>query len=363
MAVTRPCYSSREDVKRSLDYAETARAGAQVDRALEAAADSIEGLMHRRFYPWSGVRYFDWPADSRSWRLWLDQHDLISASAVVSGGVTLSVGDYLLRPYDGPPYTHVEINLAGSASFGGGDTHQRAIAITGVWGYGADEAAAGALAEALDASETAVDVADSSLIGVGHLLRVDDERMLVTDATMLDTGVDIDAGDSLTQQASDTAITLTSTTGAPVAGEVILIDAERMLVIDRAGVILVVKRAYDGTVLAAHAAGASIYAPRTLTVVRGAVGTMAAAHSNGAAVTRHAPPGLIRDLAVAEAESQLLLETSGYARRGSSVVDNSRNTISTSNIRSNRNEIGIGLEGIRERAYIAFGRKARIRAV
>lgn len=368
MPVSRPCYASRADVQRALDYAETSRAAAQVDRAIEAASDSIDGgthriggLLHRRFYPVTATRYFDWPADSRAHRLWLDQHELISATSLVTGGVTVDSGDYFLRPYDGPPYTHVEINLASSASFGGGDTHQRAVAIGGVWGFGADETAAGALVEALDTSETGVDVTDSSKISVGHLVRVDTERMLVTDVAMLDTGVNT-AG-ALAQQTSGTAVTLSTTTNAPQPGEVILVDAERMLVTALAGLVLVVKRAYDGTVLAAHASGADIYAPRTLTVVRGAVGTTAAVHDTAAAVARHTPPALVRDLSVAEAEAQLLQETSGYARRAASVVDNSRNTISTSNIRSNRNEIGVGLDGLRERAYTAYGRKVRIRAV
>ncbi|HEY1380908.1 MAG TPA: hypothetical protein VGF55_29175, partial [Gemmataceae bacterium] len=121
MSITRPCYCSREAIKRALDIKETARADWQIDRAIETASDQIDGgadganrgagLLRRRFYPEDDTRYFDWPdgQGTRPWRVWLNQHDLISATQIVSGGVTLS--DYFLRPDDGPPFTHIEVDL------------------------------------------------------------------------------------------------------------------------------------------------------------------------------------------------------------------------------------------------------------
>jgi uncharacterized Zn-binding protein involved in type VI secretion len=353
MSTTQPWSCTREDVKRALDVAETARNNAQVDRAIESASRNVEGLCHRVFYPLVATRYFDWPNQqyARSWRLWLDQHDLISVTSLVSGGVTIPTGDYYLEPVnDGPPYRSVEINLGSQSAFSAGDTHQRSIVITGLWGHSADTAPAGTLAEALDASETGVDVGDSSLIGVGQIIAVGSERMIVTGKSMADTGVNIDAGDSLAASAADVSITASTTTGIPAVDETILVGSERMLVVDVAGSTLTVKRAWDGSVLAAHAGGADIYAPRTLTVERGALGTTAASHGNGAAITKHVVPGLARDLAVAYALNQVLQEGSGYARVAGS-GDNQKEFT------------GRGVAAIEDDCYARYGRKARSRAV
>lgn len=371
MAISRPCYATREAVKRALDYKQTARSDGQVDRAIEAASDGIDGgthriggLLKRRFYPEQRTMTFDWPGTqyAQPWRLWLDQHEVISVTTLTAAGVAITAGDYFLRPDDGPPFNRVEINIGTNAAFNAGNTRQRAIAITGLFGFCSDTATAGALAEALDDSETGVDVADSAAVGVGDVLLVDSERMLVTDKAMLDTGVNIDAADSLTASNADVSITMSTTTSAPAVDEVILIDSERMLVVDVAGSVLTVKRAWDGSVLAAHSANADIYAPRTLTVTRGALGSTAATHSSSTAVSRYVVPGLVRDLAVAEAIDQLLQETSGYARAGA-VQDNTHSGISVSNIRSSKDQIGLGIDAIRARAYTAYGRKARVRAV
>ena len=355
MAISTPCYCTREDVKAALDSKETARNNAQVDRALEAAVRSIDGLTHRRFWPWSGTRYLDWPnfQYARPWRLWLDSNEVISVSALVSGGTTIAAADYFLRRSDGldePPYTHIEIDLASSAAFSVGTTHQRSAAITGVFGHSADEAAAGTTVEVLDISETGIDVSDSALIGIGDLIKVDSERMLVTGKSMLDTAVNIDAGDSLLASAADVAITMSTTTGAPVEGEIILIGSERMLVVDVASTVLTVKRAWDGTVLATHAGSADIFAPRTLTVVRASAGTTAATHSTSAAITKHVVPPLVRDLAIAEAMNTLLQEGSGYAREVGSGE-------------GAREMSGKGLRDLREQVRTAYGRNARTMAI
>lgn len=349
---------------RALDYKETSRSHGQVDRALEAASDDVEGLTHRRFYPQTTTRFFDWPDlnRSRSWRLWLGANELISVTALSSGGVTIPPSAYFPRRSDNleePPYTHIEISLDSSAVFGGGVTTQRDITVTGVFGYTAAERTAGTLAAGLNSTQTTVDVSDSAAIGVGHLIRVEAERMLVVDKVMLDTGQNL-AGD-LTASAAGTTVPVANGTAYGV-DETILIDAERMLIIDVAGNNLVVKRQWDGSTLAAHTTGADIYAPRRLVVERAAQGTVAASHGDGTAIGRHTPPSLIRDLCVAEALDQMLQEPAGYARAGA-VQDNSHNSISVSNIRSSKYQLGIGIDGLRDRAYAAFGRKARIGAV
>lgn len=347
-------YATWEDVKSALDAKETARNNAQIDRALESGSRAVESLLHRRFYPEIATRHFSWPNPqqrSRAWRLWLDADELISVSSLTAGGTTITSGQYFLEPANaGPPYTHIELDLADGATFGGGSTHQRNIAITGVFGYSATEDTAGALAEALDDNETGVDVngAAAVAIGVGSIIKVDSERMIVTGRGWLTTGQTVQTS-ALTALANNVTVNVTDGT-AVTTGEVILIDSEKMLVVDIAGNALTVKRAWDGSILAAHNTGVTIYGSRTLTVTRGALGTTAASHSTSTAITKHIVPGLVRDLCIAEAIVRLQQEEAAYARTVGS----------GDNIRESS---GRGLKDIRDAAYAAYGRKARMRAV
>lgn len=347
--MARPWNCTREDVKRALDVAETARSNGQIDRAIEAASRTIEGRLHRRFYPELRTMTWDWPNPqrARSWRLWLDANELISVSSVVSGGVTIPASDYLLYPTDGPPYNRIEINLSSSSAWSSGTTHQQAIAITGLYGYRADEVPAGTLAAAISTTTaTTVNVSDAAAIGVGDIIKVDSERMIVTGRSMLTTGQTLQT--PLTT--SNANVTVAVTNGSAFAvDEVILLDSERMLVADIGGNNLTVRRAWDGSVLAAHT-GSTIYAPRTLTVERGALGTTAATHSSGAAVARHVPPGPVSALCVGLALAQVLQEQSGYARTAGSGE-------------AQREVVGRGLKALWDDAYTACGRQARIRGV
>lgn len=348
-----PWYTTRERVKRALDVKETARNNALVDDAIDAASRGIEELLHRRFYPEIATRFFDWPNQeySPTWRLWLDGPELISVSELVSGGTVVTADEYDLRRGDDlvePPYNRVEINLGTEGFFDVGDTHQKSIEITGVWGFRVDETPAGALAEDLDASETAVDVtaACSALVGVGSLLRVGDERMQVTGRSAVDTGA---VCSDLT--ASNASVSITGVTAGKVAvDETILVDSERMLVVDVAGTTVTVKRAHDGSVLAAHTGSPAIYAYQTLTVERGVLGTVAATHSTAGLLYRFDPPRLIGQWCIAEALNDLLQQSAGYAR--------------TSGEGDNERELSArGLKDLRDRAVTAYGRQLRIGSV
>ena len=343
-------YATREDVKRALDSAETARNNAQVDRALDASTGAIEGQMHRAFYPWTGTKYFDWPSDQRAfpWRLWFDRHGLISATTVVTGGVTVPSSAYYLEPNrSGPPYTRIELRLDSQYAFSVGATYQRSIAITGVWGYDLNEDPAGVLAAAVtDTTGTSINVTDSSLVGVGQILRIDTERLTVTAKSLLTTAQTVQA--PMTALASNDQLAVSDGTKFAV-GELLTVDTERMLVVDIAGNNLTVKRAFDGSTLAAHT-GSTIYAPRTLTVVRGDLGTTAATHSNAAAVVKHRVPPLIRNLAIAEALLSMQAETTGYLRTMIRGDTGGRPILSH-------------IDDLRDQAYQRHGRKVRHRGV
>ncbi|MFI2632627.1 hypothetical protein ACH5A2_19845 [Streptomyces collinus] len=352
-----PVYATREDVMRALDVKPTARSARQIDRALQSASRAIDDdLCHRRFYPEFATRSFDWPGSQYrpSWRLWLDDRELISLTSITSGGTAISPDDVVLYPLSGPPYNRVETSLGSSAAWGGGDTHQGDITITGLFGYRLDETTVGALAAAVAttaATTITVDGAASAELGVGSVLRVDTERMLVTNRTMADTGQNL--GADLTAQKNSVTVAVTDGTAYAV-DEVLLIDSERMLIVDIAGNNLTVERNWDGTVLAAHTAGADVYAPRVLTVTRGALGTTAATHADAAAVVRWDPPGLVVDLAIAEAMNRLTNEQAGYVRtkRSGGGLSSNDQTLAARD-----------LPALREQVYNAHGRKARHRGV
>lgn len=347
-----PVYATREDVMGAFDVKETARTRRYVDQALDSASRSVEGLCHRRFYPVIDTRYFNWP-DSQygtSWRLWLDDSELVSVNSLSSGGTTIASSDYILEPNrSGPPYTRLEILLSSSAAFGGGSTHQRDITIDGVWaGAPLDETALGSITAAVStttATTINVDGGTSAEVGVGSILRVDSERMLVTGRAQLSTG----QTGTLTNSKADVSLTVAS--GAAFAlDEVLLLDSERMRVDDIAGNTLTVERAYDGTVLAAHTT-ATIYAPRTLTVTRGALGTTADTHTSGSTVYRWNPPGLVKQLTKAEAITQLTQERAGWFIKAST-SGNSAGKVSAD-----------ALQTLRDQTYDKHGRKARLRGV
>lgn len=344
-------YTTREAVKRSLDAKETARNDVLVDRAIEAASRAVDGLLRRTLAPTLATRYFDWPNEqyARPWRLWITRADLISVTSITTDGTAISASDYFLEPnISGPPYDRVEVDLASTASFVGGDTHQRSIAITGLWGYSNDETSVGTVAEALDASETAVDVdgPTAAQVGVGSVVRVDSERMLVTGRGTLTTGQTLQA--DLTAQ--NNAVSVSVTTGSAFAvGETILLDSERMLIVDIAGNTLTVKRGWDGSVVATHS-GSTIYAYRTLTVIRGALGTTAATHLISAPLYLWNVPGPVAELALAEAINNLEQAKSAYSR--------------TAGSGESEKEIAVnGLEALRKATFRSHGLKVRMGAV
>lgn len=345
-------YASVEQLAAATDTKFTARMDSQLKNALESGANALEAQLHRRFAPWVGTRYFDWPARdySPSWKLALGRNEIVSVTSLVAVGTTIAATDYFLRRYDDldePPYGRIEIDLSSSAAFAAGDTPQRALAITGVWDWPANDVPAGTItADVTTTTATSISVSNSAAVGVGNTLRIDSERVIVTGKTMVDTAQNASA---LTAANNDVAIT-GITAGTIAVGEVLLVDSERMLVVDVAGTTVTVKRAHDGTVLAAHLLNADIYAPRTVTVTRGALGTTAATHTSAAVVYRHDAPALIQELNIAEALNTMGQRQSAYARE----VGSGENT---------REASGRGLKAIREDAYTAFGRKARKAAV
>lgn len=312
-------YTTREEVQDAFDVREAAHRSAQIDSAIASSSDDVDGWLNRHKHglaPVDATRYFPWPARnfSQPWRLWLDENELISLTSLTAGGVVIPPADYFLEPVNsGPPFTNIEIDLSSNASFTNSGTAQRAIEAVGLWGIGDDRKPAGALAAAVvSTSATAVDVTDSTLVGVGSMLIVDSERMLVTGKSALTTGQAL--GSDMIASKSDQTVDVADGTQLRV-GELLLIDNERMRIVDITGNNATVIRAYDGSTLAAHTLGATVYAYRRLTVERGARGSTAATHLIGASATTWYVPDLVRDLTRAATITRLEQEWSAYGAR------------------------------------------------
>lgn len=343
-------YCTREEVKEALDFTETAPRNSKLDRACAAGARAAEAITNRTFYPQIDTRYFDWPnyQYARSWKLWLDANEVVSVSSLVAGGDTIQATDYFLEPNTyGPPYSRVEIDLGSSASFNTANgTQQRSIAISGVFGYTDEVENTSTLAASGSSADTVLTVANATDIGVGSVLKINDEWVIVSEKYFADTTQNLQT--PLTVAKNDVAVSVTDGTQfAP--GDVLLLDSEKVKVVDIAGNTLTVVRAWDGSILAAHT-GSDIYAYTALKVKRGQLGSVAASHVNGSVVAVLVVPDLIRQLAIAEAVNSLMQESSGYAR-------------SEAQESNNPNDIGRGLRGLRDLVRRRYARKARIRGV
>jgi hypothetical protein len=308
-------YTSREATKAAVRI-DGAQINALVDAKVEAASEDIERLLGRRFIPYTATKQYRWPStrNRNAYCLELDE-DLIAVTALTKAtddATAIAAADYFLEPVNtGPPYDRIEIDLSSSEYFTWEDTPQRAVRVTGRWGYGEDTKAAGVLENAItDAAATTLDVLDASKVNVGDTLKIDSEQLFVSERSTFDTTADLN--DTLTAGVNDVTVTVTDGTKVK-QGEVILIDSEKMLVESITGNNLTVQRAYDKSVLAAHSgAGVNVYAYRTLTVVRGINGTTAATHLDAAAITKFAPPADIVELCTAEAVAKLQQDRSGW---------------------------------------------------
>lgn len=318
-------------------------------RALETASADVDSCVSRTegsFRPHYATYYFPWPPHQTSATdtLWLDALGLISVQSITTNGSALTAGQYILEPTRyGPPFNRVR--LAPSAAFSSADDNDRSIVITGLWGYTDVRELVGPLPLGINATTAVISLNDGSLVGIGDHLIIDDERLIVTGKTA------VTYGNSLTPLTSSAAANVVAVAVGTDwhSGEIIMIDSETMIIVNVLGDNLVVKRAYQGSTLAAHDDNAPIYSERTLTVTRGAQGSIAAPHLASASIYRHVVPFDVSELAVASAMTTLLSGFSGYTR------EYGPEGVST--------KLGSGIEQLRQRVIDNHGRKARSRVV
>jgi len=337
-------YCTREQVQATLDQADSVRLNRRIDDACRAASRDVEGELHRRFYPIAGARYVP-PRQISGGVIWLNHIDLevcSLTSLTVDGSPLVVDTDYYLSP-DVAPFTAVRRPVGSAAAW---PVTERGVLLTSRdFGGSNTTAPAGALAAAISTtSVTTMTVTDSSAVGVGDLVTVDLERVIVREKELVTTTATLTGN-----VAADTAVTtIPASSGALVkVGEMILIGAERMFVEQIAGNNLIVERAMQGSTLAAHATSDVVYAPRLCTIVRGAAGTTAATHLSAAALARNAPPSLVSEAALAGALNYLEQGKAGYAR-----------TVGSGD--ATRQASGAGVAAVLARAYAAYGRQGRI---
>jgi hypothetical protein len=364
MAISLPCYTTREKVKKATDIKASAFIDDLVDSSVSSASRNVERFCHRIFYPSYGTRVFDWPDRSifSSYKLWLDDNELISVTNLISGGSTIDNSLFFLEPANsGPPFDMLQLNIglaSSSAAFLTGPSYQHSIAITGKWGYRDESTPGGSLLGTLSSSGTSITINNSNLIGVGDLISINDERLIVMDRFSSSIGDTLQT--PLTPSVANDLVAVSNGTNFN-KGEIITLDSERMLIVAINGNGLTVKRSYDGSTLAAHS-GSTIYSDRGLTVIRGAVGSVAATHNVNALVTKYEPPAPIEELATAYAISTLLNKQSGY------VSSSTRSSKSTGNSSKGSNPTGAGaagggIAGLEDQVRSNYRRKGRIFAV
>lgn len=301
--------ASVEDVRAAVDAAESTQVDALIARHLSAASDAARALCAREFTPWFGTRHFGWPHDQMgtSWRLWLDADELAAQpDAIVASGETIT--DYFCEPANsGPPYNRVELDLSTAATWAGGLTPQRAIAITGAFGFSVGTEALALLASTIDEDATTLTLTTTPQ--VGNLLVLGSEYVEVTALEWIGAASTTEA---LPDDSSVQALALDDTIGAR-PGELLLVGVELLRVRDTAGSTVIVERAAGGSTLTAHDLGAEVYARRLATVERGACGTSPTGHAATSPVRRHVVPEAVRSYVIAETLWRLQRDASSWA--------------------------------------------------
>lgn len=364
--INQACYCTREQVRRALDVKLAAFNTGQVDRAICAGTDAVEQLTQRKFYLLDTTRKWDWPNFQYSypWRLWLDNYELAAPPTMVTTGSLLPIpvvipsSAIICHPVnEGPPFTRIELRRDMNSAFGYNTTPQLDIAITGTYGYWMRTRAAGTLASSAGTGDLTILVSDGISVGVGDVAIIDSERMIVTDSQFVDTTI-IYSGLSQASAADNIVMVVDGTRFS--IGEVLQVDSEWMLIQGIIGNTMIVKRAWEGSILTAHGGG-TLYARRQLSVLRGSLGTVAATHSNNAPIVVSDVPGIIRELAIAEAEIYLSQEPVAY---GGAAMPMRATTSSRSGFNVSESVIGSGVSDLRNTVMNSkYTRKARTRVI
>lgn len=190
--MTKNLYVTRADVKDRIALPDTDD-DAVLDAILEAVSREIDLWTGRQFWAVRQTRYF---TPTRADCLLLPPGtDLLAVTTLKTddGGdrtyeTTWATTDYDLEPIHAaqmsPPRPFWEIVTAPNGSYAF-PTIRRGVEIAGKWGYyDVLETSTATVVEAVDTSETTIDVSDAAALKVGQVIEIDSERMEISAATV-----------------------------------------------------------------------------------------------------------------------------------------------------------------------------------
>lgn len=282
---------------------------------IQFASDFIDNDLGA-FIPFTATKRFDGNGRDK-----LFVPPLLSVTTITDDTATYQMTDFLLYPrsrhWEDGPYSWIQHDPDGSYASWSADLD--IIAIAGSWGKYLKSVATGATVQnnPLLVGDTALVIADGSLLSPGMVLLIESEQALVTA-----TGAVTAAVTTITEAATaqDDTITLASATLVKV-GETIRIDLEKMFILDINATTKVayVVRGWNGTKKASHVDNAAVDVYRTFTIKRGVNGTTAAQHILNVAISRYVPPMPIKNLCRMIAGLWKRLADSQYAGRTANV--------------------------------------------
>lgn len=177
-------YARLSDLKTALNITGTENDTALV-RLSEDVSRALDNETDRIFYSEIATHYFNAQGEDY---LNLDR-DLLSLTSLdvdVYGtavyATNLTGAMYWLHPDNRTPYSRVYINpSAAGLPLSWFPDSRRSIRISGMWGYSNDTELTGTTAaEAIDTSETGIDVSSGALISQGETIVIDSEQMYVS---------------------------------------------------------------------------------------------------------------------------------------------------------------------------------------
>lgn len=187
-------YCSRDALRERLGLTDTQRTDVNpaLDRIIESVSRQIDAWCGRHFFVRAGTWTLTYPANrSRLGQMLLLPFDLVAVTSLKTDSAgdrtyaaEWATTDYDLWPADAPyqsppaPYWGIARRAGGDYSF---PTSAHGVQIVGKRGYSEVlERSTATVAEAVDTSETAIDVSSGAALEVGQTILVDSEQMFIT---------------------------------------------------------------------------------------------------------------------------------------------------------------------------------------
>lgn len=370
--IYRPCYCTREAVARAMVIGLAGYDFSKIDRGVQAGAEAVDRLCKRVFFVTQTTHKFDWPnyQFAYPWRLWLENMELAAPPTQVVSGTYLAspvdiTANVIPQPVnEGPPFTNIELRRDRNSAFGNNTTPQNDIGITGLFGYWNLSQPAGTITNPMVPGDPTVLVSSGASPGVGDSIMIDNERMIVIDSTFMDTGVTFSSGIT-TAQVNDN-VGVVSNGAAFSVDEQILVDQEWMLIQSIFGNNLILKRAFSGSILNTHLNTAHIWARRQVSLLRGSQGTTAASHLANAPIQVQVIPSLVETLAIAEAVVDINQVQGGFAGGAAGLGSGAAAGVSqnqTGDGEAKEPSYGASLPDLRQRVREEFGRQLRMAVI